>query len=207
MRIRVLLTCLVIAATAAACGKSPEQQQAEDAQKAAAAVGRGLSDMAKAMTNAAGGADANQKPVEPVSFHDLEAAFNELPGWQMGKPTGERNSVPVNFSEAKVTYKKGDAEIEVEISDSAFNQMLMVPYTMFLTAGYEKQTEHGYEKSTKVGDNPGYEKWDGQDKSGELNVIVNKRFIVQLSGSNLPDANALHTAIGSVDLKRLAGLK
>jgi len=29
---------------------------------------------------------------------------------------------------------------------------------MFLTAGYEKETERGYEKAVKVGEFPGWEK-------------------------------------------------
>ena len=48
--------------------------------------------------------------------------------------------------------------------DSAFSQMLIAPWAMFLTAGYEKQTCDGYEKSVNVGGNPGFEKWNSRDK-------------------------------------------
>ncbi len=208
MRIRLVLGCSVIATTVA-CGKPPEQKSVEEAQRGAEKVAQGFSDMAKGLGAMAGtgGGDANQKPVDPVSFHDLQTTFGDLAGWEKGKPTGERMTMPVNFSEAKISYKKGDAEIEVQISDSAFNQMLMVPFSMFLTAGYEKETGDGYEKSTKVGEYPGWEKWDNQDKSGELNAIVNKRFIVQVSGHGLANAKTLQTAMASVDLKKLAELK
>jgi hypothetical protein len=85
--------------------------------------------------------------------------------------------------------------------------MLMVPYSMMLASGYEKETSTGYEKSTKVGDYPGWEKWDSEDKDGELNAIVNKRFIVQVHGRRLDDVKALQAAMASVDLKKLATLK
>jgi len=212
MRLRLLVPCLALAG-AVACHSAPEQKQAEEAKQAvetaskgATDMAKGLEDMAKSMSALAGG-DPNVKPVDPVSFRDLQAAFGDLPGWEKGKPTGEKMSAPVNFSRAEVNYTKGDGHIKVEISDSAFNQMLIVPYSMFLTSGYEKETSDGYEKSTKVGDYPGWEKWNTESKNGELNAIVEKRFIVQVEGDGLDDVKTLHTAMASVDLKKLAGLK
>jgi len=169
-------------------------------------MAKGLQDMAKGLTSLAGG-DPNQKPVDPVSFHDLQTAFGDMSGWEKGKPTGERMTAPVNYSVAKVEYSKGDARINAEISDSAFNQMLLVPFSMFLTTGYEKETDDGYEKSMKVGDEPGFEKWSSRSKSGELTAIVNKRFIVQVNGHGIPDAKAMHDAMASIDMKKLASLK
>jgi hypothetical protein len=204
--------CLAIVSLAA-CGSSPQEQKAEEVQKAADQVqqsagdmAKGLEDMAKGL-GALSGTDPNMKPVDPVSFRDLQTVFGDLSGWEKGKPTGERMTMPVNFSRAEITYTKGDSRIKIEINDSAFNQMLMIPYSMFLTSGYEKETEDGYEKSTKVGEHPGWEKWNTQNKDGELNIIVNKRFIVQVDGNQVDDVKTLHTAMASVDLNKLAGLK
>jgi hypothetical protein len=212
MRFRLLLGGLALVYTVA-CGQSPQEKQVEEVKKAADQVqqnagnmAKGLEDMAKGL-GALTGADPNMKPVDPVSFHDLQAAFGDLSGWEKGKPTGEKMTMPVNFSRAEVNYTKADANIKIEISDSGFNQMLMIPYSMFLTSGYEKETEDGYEKSTKVGDYPGWEKWDTKSKDGELNAIVNKRFIVQVEGRQLDDVKMLHTAMASVDLSKLAGMK
>jgi hypothetical protein len=205
MRFLVLLGGIAIAATVA-CGPSPEEKRAQEIQQGAEAMAKGFEDMARGIGAMAGGT-SDQKPVDPVSFRDLQTVFGDLAGWEMGKPTGESMTMPVNYSQAKVSYTRGDAEIEVQVSDSAFNQMLLVPYSMFLASGYEKETSEGYEKSTKVGDYPGWEKWNIEDKDGELNVVVNKRFIVQVSGRRLDDAATLHTAIASVDLNKLAALK
>ena len=46
-------------------------------------------------------------------------------------------------------------------------------------AGYAKETEGGYEKSTRIDGNPGFEKWS-RAETGELNVLVNDRFIVEV---------------------------
>jgi len=207
------VVCAAVCAAMVACGPPPEQKKVEEVKKASDSVqkgadqmAKGLADMAKGLSGLAGG-DPNQKPVDPVSFRDLQTAFGDLSGWEKGKATGERMTAPVNYSVAKISYTKGDARIEEEISDSAFNQMLLVPFSMFLTTGYEKETEDGYEKSTKVGDFPGFEKWENRSKRGELTAIVNKRFIVQVTGHDIPDSKMVHDAMASIDLKKLASLK
>ena len=207
------VVCITVCAAMAACGRPPEEKRVEEVKKASESVqkgadqmAKGLEDMAKGLSGLAGN-DPNQKPVDPVSFRELQAAFGDLSGWEKGKATGERMTAPVNFSVAKISYTKGDARIEEEISDSAFNQMLLVPFSMFLTTGYEKETEDGYEKSTKVGDFPGFEKWNKGNKNGELTAIVNKRFIVQVNGHDIADPKVVHEAMASIDLKKLASLK
>ncbi|MQA29567.1 MAG: hypothetical protein GEU82_06975 [Luteitalea sp.] len=217
MRRELTLWCGVVCLSAlAGCGTSEEARKVEEVEKAAeqvqdsaGAMAKGLEDMAKGFQGLQGltGGDPSQKPVDPVGFRDLQTAFGDLPGWEKGKPTGERMTNPINYSQAKVTYRKGEQSIEAEISDSAFNQLMLVPFAMFLTAGYEKETDHGYEKSIKVGDFPGWEKWDAAQKDGELSALVNKRFVVQLSGRNLTAVTELQAAMQSVDLQKLAGLK
>lgn len=204
------MSCLVFTV---ACGKSEEEKKVEDVQKAAEQVqdsasemAKGLQEMAKGFQGLAGG-DPDQKPVDPVGFRELQAAFGDLSGWEKGKPTGERMTSPVNYSVAKVTYTKGDETIDAEISDSAFNQMMLIPFATFLTAGYEKETEHGYEKSVKIGEFPGWEKWDSEDKSGEISALVNKRFVVELSGHNLSDVKELQRAMQAMDMQKLARLQ
>jgi hypothetical protein len=101
---------------------------------------------------------------------------------------------------------KGDATMTVKITDSALNQMLVAPFSMFLAGNYERETDRGYEKSVNVGGVPGFEKWDSETKSGNLTVIVNKRFIVEYDGSTIDDPKVLHEVLGATDLKKLATL-
>ena len=78
---------------------------------------------------------------------------------------------------------------------------------MFLTAGYERQTENGYEKSTKVGTEPGWEKWNAAANTGEVNAVVAKRFLVQAEGHKVEDIQVLHDVLGKIDFVRLGRLK
>lgn len=223
-------------ASLSACGKSPEEKAADamkeaatnmakageemvkagEAAATAAAQGaapageaaKGMEDFAKAMQGMAaamGGANG-AKPSEPVSFRDLQAAFPTVSGWTMDKPKGERMSAPVAFSQTETRYRNGDQAIEVKIVDSAFNQILVAPWAMFLSAGYEKETDEGYEKSTTIAGHPGFEKWNDQRKDGELNIVVAKRFLVSVEGDRVTDMKQLQEFAAKIDFAKLGAL-
>jgi hypothetical protein len=196
-----------------ACGKSEEQQRTEELQKSAENVSKGAEGLAKGAADlaaglgAAFGGDPNVKPVDPVSFRDLMALLPAPAGWEREKPTGERMTAPVTFADASVRLMKGEATVTAKITDSAFNQVLVAPFAMFLAGNYEHETDHGYEKAVKVGDAPAFEKWDSETKSGNLMAIVNKRFIVEIDGDSIENPKVLHDLIEKIDLKKLADLK
>jgi hypothetical protein len=220
---------LAAAIAAGACGKSEAEKQAEEtrtalekAAKDAEAAGKksgeaatdaakGLEQFAKGLEGMAGalagarGADG--KLVEPVGFRELQTLFVPLDGWEMGKPTGEKITVPFAYSQAKVKYRKGDQEIEASVTDSGLNQLMLAPFSLFLTSGYEKETENGYEKSAKVAGYPGWEEWNSKSKDGEVNAVVNKRFIVKFEGDGLEDIKVLHQLAEASNLAKLASLK
>jgi hypothetical protein len=184
------------------------QQAGRTTDQAAREAGRGLEDMVSALNALAGGATAGgERPVDPVSFRDLIALMPELDGWERRQPTGERMTSPFPFSTAEAIYTRGDARIEVTMTDSGFNQLLLTPYAMFLRTGYERETTEGYEKSTQVNGHPGWEKWNSEGRYGELNALVGKRYLLQIEGRNVEDPRALHEVAGRIDMGRLAGLK
>jgi hypothetical protein len=189
---------------AEAAGKKSGAAAATDAAKGLEQFARGLESMAGAMAGAKG---ADGRPVEPVSFRELQGIFVPFDGWEMGKPTGEKISVPFAYSQAKVKYRKENQEIEVSVTDSGLNQLMLAPFSLFLTTGYEKETEHGYEKSAKVAGYPGWEEWNSSNKDGEVNAVINKRFIVKFEGDGLDDIKVLHQLAEASNLAKLASLK
>jgi hypothetical protein len=222
----MVIAAIFLATMTAACGKSEEQKAAEKAaeetreaaealQKAAESAtatgaAQGLQEFAKAMEGMAGamsGTTPDGKAVEPVNFRDLQAALPQVSGWERSNPTGERMTAPVPFSQAEADYQMGDANINVKIVDSAFSQLLIAPWAMFLTAGYERETGEGYEKSINVAGNPGFERWTAASRDGELNLVVAKRFLVTVEGDNIADTKVLHDFASKIDTGKLAALK
>ncbi len=211
---------LVVCATAA-CGSSSKQtaadelqKSAEQTQKGADATAQGAQDMAKGfeamakgLAAAAGGGADGAKPVDPVSFRELQTVMPEISGWERKSPTGERMTAPFAFSQSSTTYTNGNSNVDLKIMDSGFNQMLFAPFAMFMAAGYEKETQDGFEKSVTIGGYPGFEKWDKGTKNGELTVVVNKRFLVQVEGHDIADEKVMHTVLDKTDLAKLASLK
>jgi hypothetical protein len=190
------------AAQAAPRAATPAEQAARSAEPGAA---QGLDQMAKGLEALAAG--GNVKPVDPVSFRDLQTFFPDLDGWEKAKPTGERMTSPFAFSQAEVRYTKGDARLEMKLVDSGFNQLFLAPFAMMMQSGYEKETEDGYEKSAMVAGQPGWEKWSTERKDGAINAFVGKRFLLTIEGDGVENVKVLHDAAAKLDMARLAALK
>jgi len=221
---KVLMSAVVVAAIlVAGCGKSEAEKQAElaaeemkkaaeamvEAQKQGADGAKGMADMAAAMQGmaAALGGGADGKPIDPVDTNTLKGTLPQVSGWTMGETQAERMTSPVAFSQVETEYEKGDARIELKIVDTGFAKMLIAPWSMFMATGYSRESSDGYEKSTTVAGNPGFEKWDTDSKHGELNLFVGKRFLVTIEGRDLADNTVLHEFASQMDFAKIAALK
>ena len=218
---RFALSVLAVAAVmAAGCGPSEAERRAEEAakaaeetaqgaEKAAESAAEGLEAMARGLEQIASGRapTVDGKAAEPVRFQELIVLLPQIDGWEQHKPTGERMTSPFPTSNAKARYTRGGARIEVEIVDSAFNQLLLAPMAIFLQSGYSTESTSGYEKSTPVNGQPGWEKWNIDSKRGEVNALVNKRFLVSIEGDSIDDPKVLQDVAAKMDFGKLAELK
>ncbi len=214
----------ILALTAAvACGPSEAEKQAEEAEKAVEAaakvaeaagkasqaagqdMAKGMEEFAKAMAGLAGGGDG--KTVEPVTFQALEATLPEVSGWERSRPRGERMTSPVPFAQTEARYTKGETRVDVKIVDSGFAPLLIAPWSMMLASGYSRETSDGYEKAVSVNGQPGFEKWDSARKDGELNILVNKRFLVSIDSNEVDGIDALREFASRIDFDKLGSLK
>jgi hypothetical protein len=187
-----------------ACGKSPEEVAAERAAAEAREAADALKEAAGTSATAAGGGDT---PAEPVALEDLQASLPDMPGWQRGEPRGERMTSPIAFSQTEADYTTGESSISIKLVDSAFNQLLIAPWAMFLSAGYERESGDGYEKAITVEDNPGFERYNKTTRDGELNLVIAKRFLVTIEGDNIDDTQVLHAFASRIAAGGLASIK
>src|SRR5262245_3107168 len=233
MRVAMVMGLVGVIAVSAACGKSAEQKAAEQAAENArvaaeqmkkAAESAAAAGVAAGAAGAAAGAGAfaeamagavharaakgpDGKPVEPVSFHDLQTVLPDMSGWKREEPKGEKMTMPVPFSQTETRYTKGDSNVELKIVDTGFSQLLFAPYAMLLSTGYEKESSSGYEKATTIAGNPGFERWNKNTKDGEMTMVVANRFLVTLEGKDIGDNKVLQEFVSKIDMNKLASLK
>jgi len=222
MRKTLMAGMLVLVATG--CGPSAEQQKqidqlkkgadeaAKGAQQAAAAaqgaakdaqtgVASGIAQFAKGLQQMA------QSGGPVIDFENLKPLLPELPGYTRDTPRGEQITMPMKMSKAEARYRKDDSSIRIEITDSAFNQLILAPVSMMMAMGYEEKSDDGYTKAVTIAGSPAFEKWEKNAKNGEINVVVANRFIVTVKGNNVENIDVVRKAVQAVDLNKLAGLK
>jgi hypothetical protein len=200
----------------AAAGQKIEQQQ----QNAAAPAGGATSPDAAAansqnamaatagLMTALGGAMGGKHRVDPVDFHTLKGMLpDSLPGMQRtGAEGSSQQAMGVKGSSATANYQgPAGARAEIKITDaSAVSGLLDVAGSM--VQNRTSESDNGYEKDATVGGRLIHEKYDTRSKHGELNAIVAKRFMVDVTGDGV-DMSTLEQYAGYVDFAKLEAMK
>jgi hypothetical protein len=187
-------------------------QAAQEGQLAARAGGKtaqaGAANLAQAMQMLAGQNGAQR--VEPVNFRELKALLPEaLLGYKRTEAKGEKaGAMGVVVSQASADYDgEGGARIDIKLVDVGnLAGPLALGMAGWASVEIDRETETGYEKSTVLGGNKAFEKYDTKSKRGEVKVLVGNRFIVEVRGRNV-SIDDLKAAAGKLDLGKLATLK
>jgi hypothetical protein len=187
-------------------------EQAEKADKAAKATSSptapGASanavDMNTAM-NAVGQIMSGGKDVTPVDFRKLKDMLpDSLEGMRRTEASGQSGeAMGMKGSSATASYSDGgNANLHVEIADMGSLSGLASLAAKF-DPNMEKETDTGYERTSKVNGNIVHERYDRRAKSGEVSVIVANRFAVTVQGSGVEPAT-LTGAVRDLDISKLA---
>jgi hypothetical protein len=209
--IKATRTLVVLGACAlalsAGCRKkeSPEAEGKELSKNPIAALGQ-IQDAVKKAEQAAKEAQ-EMKAVEPVHFSKLVELLPAAPsGWTAdAEPRGETtNAMGFKVSMAERSFSTEGKSLRVKITDGAFNAPLYTVITM--AAQFARESTEGYEKGVTLDGNPGVEKWRKNGGDAELNVVVGKRYFVEIDGSGITP-EFVRSVWGSVDRTKLAGLK
>jgi len=197
------LTALSLLAVAGCGSGSKDAPPAATATPAPTAVAQAAS-----ATTAKSAASVAQIPsAKAVAFEELMALLPEPAGWTRGKPRGEQISMGMDMSRAHGDYEKGESSIDLEITDSSFNQLFLAPLTTYLVKGYSERSNDGYRKASPVGGHPAFETWNSDSRRAEVFVVVANRFVVQATGHNVDSAEPVRALAQAVDFSRLAALK
>jgi hypothetical protein len=199
---RVLLAaCVALVATGAA---RAQQNNAPGGNNATSNVGDALGGFLNAVGSAMGGS----QPVAPVDFHSLQALLPaSLPGMKRSNGGGSNSqSMGVKSASAHAEYRgAGSQSIQVSITDlTGFAGVMGMADA--LPKETDSESDAGYEKDVTVGGRPMHEKYTKANQQGSLQVIVAKRFEVDVDGTGV-SMDALHAAMGQVDLAKLEAMK
>jgi|KBSMisStaDraftv2_1062788.scaffolds.fasta_scaffold369484_1 hypothetical protein len=190
-------------------GQAAQHGQAAAKAGAQAAQQQNAANLAQAM-QMLGGQKAGGPRVEPVNFRELKALLPEsLPGYKRTSANGEKaGAMGVVMSQANADYSgDGGAHLSIKMIDiGSMAGAMGLTLAGWATVEIDRETETGYEKSTVIGGNKAFEKYDNRSKHGEVKVLVGNRFIVEVNGRDVK-IDDLKAAVGKLDLGKLASLK
>lgn len=204
MKTTFLAAFLSCALLLTSCGGNQEEKEAE--QKAAANSPadalQALADKAKAM--------GDREAVDPVDFRKLKDLLPEkLAGMSRTESTGEKSgAMGFTVSTAQAKYKGSSNEsMNIEIVDTGgiagVSTMALAAWSI---ADIDKETTTGYERTTQIEGYKAFEKYDNDSKSGEINLLVADRYVVNVEGDNVT-IDQLKEALQKINLGTLGKLK
>jgi len=150
------------------------------------------------------------KTVEPVDFRQLKELLPEsVDGMQRAEVSGEKSAaLGMTISKAGARYAGADRRvIDVTISDIG-NASGLASLALYAWANNEidKESPTGYEKTTTFRGYKSYEKYNRGDHSGEMGVLIEKRFVVEAKGGGI-SIEDLKGMLNKLDLSKLANMK
>lgn len=188
-----------------------QEQAAENAARASGAnpgaAGASQVDMSKAL-GAIGTIVTGGNQTKPVDFHKLRDMLPaSLPGLTRGDVSGESNSaMGMSASDASARYSDNNGtSITVKITDMGSLSGLAGMAAKF-DPNFERETDTGFERTTRINGQLVHEQYDNSDKSGNVSIIVANRFSVEIDGNNVT-MDQLTGALGQVNMGQLASLK
>jgi hypothetical protein len=167
---------------------------------------KATADMTAAL-NAVGTIVSGGKDIQPVDFRKLKEMLPEtLAGMKRTDATGQSGeAMGIKGSSATARYTDGaGASLNLDLSDMGSLSGLAGLASRF-DPSMEKQTEAGYERTSKINGQIVHERYDRRTKSGEISIILAERFNVAVRGNGV-DVATLQGAIKQIDMAGLVAL-
>ncbi len=192
------------------CGKGGDNQP-NDNQNSDEKTGiKSVDDFVDNMKDVQKNMEEGQK-YEVVDFRDLKALLPESLGdLKRANAEGEKSgAMGFTISKAEADYNNEDysQSMDIEITDlagaSGFAGLAAWGWAM---VDIDKETETGYEKTTKYKGHKAYEKYDNENQNGSIEVLVSGRFMVSVSGNNVP-MEMIKSSMDEIDFAKLESMK
>ncbi|MCX7819799.1 MAG: hypothetical protein N2652_11445 [Kiritimatiellae bacterium] len=197
------MTWRAIAVMAVAAGIAGAQQGPPPNQQA---VQQGLEALFKAMSSA----QQQGAPAALIDHRELKSLLPAtLKGFRRTSASSERSgALGMTISRAEGVYEgANDARIEIEYSDlGGLGGLGAFAQAAWVGADIDRETDRGFERTTKYKGHKAHEEYDNEDKSGKLEVLLGGRLMVTVRGYRVK-LDELRAAMDQIDLAKLAALK
>ena len=192
------------------CGKGGDDQPNENKKSDEKTGIKDLDDYVENMKEAQKNMEEGQK-YEVVDFRELKALLPESIGdLKRINAEGEKSgAMGFTISKAEADYNNEDysQSMDIEITDlagaSGYAGLAAWGWAM---VDIDKETETGYEKTTKYKGHKAFEKYDNQYQNGSIEILVSGRFMVSVHGNTVP-MTTIKSAIDEIDIGKLEALK
>ena len=128
----------------------------------------------------------------PVDFRKLKEVMPaELGGVKRSSNEGEKMSIgEMVIAQARAQYAKAepaenDPQVYVELVDYASAPEMGNVMTAWQQMEVDKEGDNGYERTSKIKDQPAFETYQNEGKSGQIQVWVAGRFYLNVQTTNL----------------------
>lgn len=145
---------------------------------------------------------------ELVDFRILKTFLPEqAPGLRRTEVFGQRlGPLDMTITFAKAIYtNEHEATAEIKISDmsSIGGQIMLSAQANWAATDLDRETDTGYDKTLLIDGFKAREQYDFTEKAGDIQIVVDSRFLIEISCCALEPA-AIKSLAALLDLKKLA---
>ena len=154
---------------------------------------------------------SSEETVEVVNFRKLKALLpEEIDDLKRTNFSGEKtNAFGIKVSKAEGQYKSEDNKQKIEITILDMGSMKgLAGMTAFAWswAEIDKESDDGFERTFEYEGHKAYEKYNTNYQDGEVQVLVAKRFMVEVKGNDVP-MEKIHSALEEINFGDLESMK
>ena len=131
--------------------------------------------------------EGNADEVKIVSFRKFKELFpNKIEGMKREGGEGSTNAVlGMKASNYETKYINGDQLMKIRIMDTGGLGKAIMGAVPWATVEVDKETENGYERTTEYKGHKAFEKYDEKTQGGNLAILIDKRFVLNIEGENV----------------------
>ncbi|HMO39373.1 MAG TPA: hypothetical protein PKC76_08010 [Saprospiraceae bacterium] len=152
--------------------------------------------------------EKGEPDAKPAADHkQLQALLPErLVGIPRSSIEGQKSGLQgLSIATAKAEYEMGDKRLSVALVDAGSSSLTLAGLAMWASMEFERESNGSYERTTVIDGHKAFEQYDNNTQSGQVNVLVDNRFVLSIEGENVSEKD-LRQALKGINLRKLAGL-